>query len=186
MAVKTFTTGEVLTAADTNTYLANSGLVYVKSQTVGSGVTSVTVSSAFSAEYDTYKIIYSNGLGSAASTQIGCKLGATATGYKTNLIYQVWNASTVLGANGGTSYFQFIGGMKEGGANTSMYCNFELTNPFLTKYTFMTSQMYGADTTSGTSTGVLTDATSYTAFTLTPDSGTLTGGTVIVYGYRKA
>jgi hypothetical protein len=30
MAIKTFTTGEVLTAADTNTYLANSGLVYVK------------------------------------------------------------------------------------------------------------------------------------------------------------
>jgi hypothetical protein len=27
MAIKTFTTGEVLTAADTNTYLANSGLI---------------------------------------------------------------------------------------------------------------------------------------------------------------
>jgi hypothetical protein len=39
MAIKTFTTGEVLTASDTNTYLANSGLVYVKSQTIGSGVT---------------------------------------------------------------------------------------------------------------------------------------------------
>ena len=34
MAIKTFTTGEVLTAADTNTYLANSGLVYVASGTV--------------------------------------------------------------------------------------------------------------------------------------------------------
>ncbi len=30
MAVKTFTTGEVLTAADTNTYLNNGGLVYIK------------------------------------------------------------------------------------------------------------------------------------------------------------
>jgi hypothetical protein len=28
MAIKTFTTGEVLTASDTNTYLANSGLVF--------------------------------------------------------------------------------------------------------------------------------------------------------------
>jgi hypothetical protein len=30
MAIKTFTTGEVLTASDTNTYLANAGLVFVK------------------------------------------------------------------------------------------------------------------------------------------------------------
>lgn len=52
MAIKTFTTGEVLTASDTNTYLANSGLVFVKSQTIGSAVTSVTVSDAFSATYD--------------------------------------------------------------------------------------------------------------------------------------
>jgi len=31
MAIKTFTTGEVLTAADTNTYLTNSGFQYVSS-----------------------------------------------------------------------------------------------------------------------------------------------------------
>jgi hypothetical protein len=33
MAIKTFTVGEVLTASDTNTYLANSGLVYVSGAT---------------------------------------------------------------------------------------------------------------------------------------------------------
>ena len=59
MAIKTFTTGEVLTAADTNTYLANSGLVYVKSQTIGSAVSSVNVTSAFSSTYDNYVITLS-------------------------------------------------------------------------------------------------------------------------------
>ena len=34
MAIKTFTTGEVLTASDTNTYLANAGLVYITSTAV--------------------------------------------------------------------------------------------------------------------------------------------------------
>jgi hypothetical protein len=68
MAIKTFTTGEVLTAADTNTYLANSGLVYVASTTVGTGVSSVTVSSAFNSTYDNYKIIYSGGVGSVTTT----------------------------------------------------------------------------------------------------------------------
>jgi hypothetical protein len=29
-------------------------------------------------------------------------------------------------------------------------------------------------------------ATSYTAFTIATSSGTLTGGTIFVYGYRKA
>ena len=55
MAVKTFTT-EVLTSADTNTYLANSGLVYVKSHTITSGA-SVVVTDAFSSTYDNYLII---------------------------------------------------------------------------------------------------------------------------------
>jgi hypothetical protein len=57
MAIKTFTTGEVLTASDTNTYLANAGLVYVKSQTIGTGVSSVIVSDCFTTDYDNYKIV---------------------------------------------------------------------------------------------------------------------------------
>ena len=60
MAVKTFTT-EVLTSADTNTYLANSGLVYITSTTIGTGVSSVTLSSVFSATYDNYRVIYQIG-----------------------------------------------------------------------------------------------------------------------------
>ena len=35
MAVKTFSTGEVLTASDTNTYLNNGGLVYITSTIFG-------------------------------------------------------------------------------------------------------------------------------------------------------
>ena len=53
MAVKTFTTGEVLTASDTNTYLANAGLVYITSTSVGTGG-SLTVSNCFSATYNNY------------------------------------------------------------------------------------------------------------------------------------
>ena len=64
MAIKTFTANSVLTAADTNTYLANSGLVYVTSQTVGTAVASVTVSSAFNSSFDSYKIVYAGDGGS--------------------------------------------------------------------------------------------------------------------------
>ena len=44
MAVKTFTQGEKLTAADTNTYLNNGGLVFVKQVTVGSAVSPIRLS----------------------------------------------------------------------------------------------------------------------------------------------
>jgi hypothetical protein len=33
--------------------------------------------------------------------------------------------------------------------------------------------------------GILNNSTSYTAFTITPASGTYTGGTIYVYGYKK-
>jgi len=57
MAIKTFTTGEVLTASDTNTYLANSGLVFV-----GAGILSLTTSATnvtgvFSSTYKQYRVL---------------------------------------------------------------------------------------------------------------------------------
>ena len=56
------------------------GIVLVSATTIGSGVASVTVSSAFSATYDNYYITVSGGV---ASTQVsmGLTLGATTTGY---------------------------------------------------------------------------------------------------------
>jgi hypothetical protein len=65
MAVKTFTTGEVLTAADTNTYLANSGWVYVTSVDLG-GNTAVNIDGCFTATYDSYVVVISNFRGASA------------------------------------------------------------------------------------------------------------------------
>jgi hypothetical protein len=58
MAIKTFTTGEVLTAADTNTYLANSGLVYVYNSSFA-GVTSFSLpTGTFTSAFRNYRITY--------------------------------------------------------------------------------------------------------------------------------
>ena len=56
MAVKTFTTGEVLTAADTNTYLANSGLVYITGGTQ-SGSTALNVDGCFTSTFRNYRVV---------------------------------------------------------------------------------------------------------------------------------
>jgi hypothetical protein len=184
-----FSAGQILTSDDMNetAEAVNSlGLFIVKNQTVGSAVASVTVTGAFSSDFDRYKIVYLGGTASTAGTQISCRMGSTTTGYKTNLVYQVWSSATVLGANGGTSNFQFTGGNKLNAVGGDVYVDFELLNPFATKYTYMTTQLYGGDTTSGSAQGVLTNSTSYTSFVLLPDAGTLTGGTIRVYGYRNS
>ena len=179
MSIKTFTVGEVLTAANTNTYLANSGLVYVTSATVGTAVTSVTVSSAFNSTYDNYVVVYGGGAMSV-DTGISLQLGSTVTNYYGNLIYGSYTNNTVLGlGENNVTKFTYSGG----GSSPSVYI--ELINPFLALQTEIRCRVRYA-TVYGTYVGLQTNGTSFTAFTLAPFSGTMTGGTITVYGYRKA
>jgi hypothetical protein len=154
------------------------GLRLVKKQTIGNAVSSVAVTDAFSATYENYKIIVSSGVGSAQAF-LTLKLGSTTTGYYggySGVVYST--AAANLGStNNGSSFGQ-------AGFVSSEFINFNLDviNPFLTKRTLIngglvTQTVYG-------STGGLQDSnTSFTDFTLTPASGTLTGGTIYVYGY---
>jgi hypothetical protein len=182
MAIKTFTAGEVLTAADTNTYLANSGLVYIKQQTIGSAVASVTVSDAFSTTYDNYKIVISGGLASGLTTLV-LTLGASVTGYSSGTFYVSYGSTTPLAASdNASSSFGYAGYATTG----FIAFNLDVVNPFLAKPTVFGPTNWAAGTVAGTGTGIHNVATSYTAFTIATSSGTLTGGTIFVYGYRKA
>ena len=183
MAIKSFSAGEVLTASDTNTYLANSGLVFVKSQTIGSGVSSVTVSDAFSATYDNYLIILSTT--GSTGTSYGIRLGASTTGYFGFLSYGDATTSTILGAGRNNEpYMFFLGGCS--GASQSGHLRVELLNPFNSVYTKFLNGSYQSSDSFGTMQGEHRVAASYTAFTMITASGTITGGTITVYGYRKA
>lgn len=183
MAIKTFTTGEVLTASDTNTYLANSGLVYVTSATVGTTVATVTVSSAFNSTYDAYQIIWSGGIMSN-DTNLYVSLGSTTTGYYGTYVYGSYASAAVTGApDNNFTRFSFCGG---GDPFNGASANFILNNPFLTKQTYIAATGIVYSTINGTYNGRLANSTSYTAFTMGSALGTMTGGTITVYGYRKA
>jgi hypothetical protein len=183
MAIKTFTTGEVLTAADTNTYLANSGLVYVKEQTIGTTVSSVTVSSAFSADYDNYIILISGGVASG-DLNLRLTLGSTATGYYYGGLYAKYD-NTITALQGVSNNPQFDVGYASTNALSS---KIEIDSPFLTKRTVCRSSATGTSTTYYMNyyAGFLDNATSYTDFTIATSTGTITGGTITVYGYRQA
>jgi len=184
MAVKTFT-NEQLTASDTNTYLANSGLVYITSATIGSAVTQVTVSNCFSSTYDNYKIIISGGTSSAGG-DLKLTLGSTATGYYYALIYNTYNTpANVIGIGAQNATSIPLAGVA---TTNSLTMDCDVYMPYATtrshfRNPYMSTNVAGA---SGNLTGFLDNATSYTAFTVTITGGTMTGGTITVYGYRKA
>jgi hypothetical protein len=186
MAIKTFTSGSVLTAADTNTYLANSGLVYVKSQTVGTGVSSVTVTSAFSADYDNYRIVWTGGTISSLALIFVYMGGASGSGY-----YGARTSTTVGGTFSGagdnnTSLWNYV----SAGTTTTSPMMFDLLQPFSSARTHVDSAYFEVNAGSsvfGRFTGFLDNNTSYTSFTIDPQGAvTMTGGTITVYGYRKA
>jgi hypothetical protein len=163
--------------------LPSGGLSLVSTTTIGTAVSSVTVSGAFSATYENYKIIINGGVSSAA-TYLGLALGASVTQYYRFMIYGNFGGNTVLGnAASNTSSWATVG---DGIASQGLFMDVDLLNPFLAKYTrFGTSMSYQAQDGSGHTSGVHKVATSYSDFTVTPITGTITGGTIRVYGYQN-
>jgi hypothetical protein len=178
MTFPVFASGDVLNASDMN----GVGLWLVKTQTVGSGVSSVAVTGAFSADYDTYLVTYSGG-SMSADTAIMCQIGSATTGYYGAYVYGNYSSTAVAGANdNNAARFTYVGGGDPFNGNSAL---FTLNNPFLTTQTYISSPMVAYSTNVGSYVGRLATSTSYTGFTLIPFSGTLTGGTIRVYGYRK-
>lgn len=157
------------------------GLVLVKSQTIGTAVSSVTVTGAFSTDYPNYRVVVSNCTPST-TLSINITLGSAATNYSWSGYY-VDPATSTLNANssnGTTSWQSFMPGTTAGLSGF-----FDLIDPFLSRPT----KIFAANARDGLTVdyqGLLKDTTSYTAFTLTTTTGTLTGGTIRVYGYANS
>jgi hypothetical protein len=156
-------------------------LTLIVSQTIGTAVSSVTVSNAFSATYNAYKVIVSGGVGSTASN-LTFKLGSASSGHQQILIYGTYtNTSITSAALSNGANFPNLGNLD----TNSMFANIEVTNPFLSQITYVTGS-YSDNGVSGAATGRHNSSTSFTDFTIAAGSGTMTGGTINVYGYRKA
>jgi hypothetical protein len=174
-----FTAGAVLTAAQMN----GIGFWLVKTQTIGSAVASVTVTDAFSADYDNYVISVTGGVASAG-TSAALTLGSASTGYYFFTVSGLYSGTTITGSN--TSNGASFASVVRATAN-SLHGVISVFDPFNTKTTHVLAQTSASGTGAGyfTAGGFLNDTTSYTAFTLTLATGTMTGGNIKVYGYRN-
>ena len=136
MAIKTFTTGEVLTASDTNTYLANAGLVYITSASATSGTT-LNIDNIFSSSYRSYRIVLDDVRIVSGVTGLGIQLrvgGATnnTTYYnvRQGFDYTTGVAGAAPTANGtGWNIALIVDSSNSAG------CIIDIFNPFLTQKT---------------------------------------------------
>ena len=176
MTYPSFSVGEVLRAQDMNAV----GLWLVKSQAVGSGVSSVTVTGAFSADYDNYLVTYTNGVMSN-DTGIATQLGSTATGYYGVYMYGLYTGGLFNAPDNNAAEFSYTGG----GGSAGVYYNTYISNPFPATFTRIFSAGVSYSTNFGTYHGLQNSNTSHSSFKIRPLAGTMTGGTIRVYGYRN-
>jgi hypothetical protein len=164
------------------------GLWLVKSQAVGTGVSSVTVNNCFTADYDNYKVILSGGQNSTAvNLNLQLTVGGTAstTAYYGVLVWANLTTGVVAAAtdNNGTQ-FSFAGS-GAGPNNGAASLNVDLLNPAQAMRTRLNNAETLYSTVYGSYTGLHDVGTAYDGIKITPAAGTLTGGTIRVYGYRN-
>ena len=157
------------------------GLRLVKTQTIGTGVSSVSVTDAFSATYENYRIIMNVDTASAQS-DVQFSLNGITSGYYSSLIYVTHGTTTVLGASqSNAAFIQWLGGTTA--ANSYLDCNIlrpNVAKPKVVNGYFLQQTTTGA---AGPLNGWINSTVQATGFTIAPQTGTLTGGTIYVYGY---
>jgi len=178
-----YSSGDVLTAADLN---ASSNLVLVTEVTIGTSVSSVTVSNAFNSTYDNYRII----IDIASSSSDGAfrlQLGSTTTSYYGGHYGYRWTgvAYSDIKNNGSQPSIGASGGGGRGG-----YSVIDINDPHQTDLTAWNGMWTYRRISSGLGAfgfcgGIVDNSTSYTSFTVAVDSATMTGGTIHVYGYNN-
>jgi hypothetical protein len=155
------------------------GMRLIKKQTIGSGVSSVAVTNAFSATYENYLIKVSGGSAST-TTNMGFILTGQTSGYQFVYLHSSYGATPLSEGGTNASSFQFAGAISANG----LHLHANISQPFMANMTRFNFE--GAGTTGnyiGNTQGNLNNTTSYTGFTISAASGTMTGGTIYVYGY---
>lgn len=178
MTFPSFSVGEVLTAADMNAV----GMWLVKEQTIGSGVTTQTVTGAFNSSFRNYRVVMT-GCQPTATDSFRLMMGSGATtGHYGTMYYDRFDGAVTgyLRVNNGASVYAVL---NEASAKSAQF-SCDILSPQVAEPTVMWGGGYGRGywCTWG---GSVTASTQYTSFTITVDGpGTMAGGTIYVYGYN--
>ena len=162
--------------------LGTSALEFIKADTIGTAVSSHVWTGTFSSTYDSYRIVISGGVASA-NTNLRLQLGTDTANHYSNAFRGNYVTTTLVGnVASNIAYFDYVGTS----GTTTLSGIIDLESPFLARPTMITSTADKSTSNAAILTGCHGASTSFTTFNIKPASGTITGGTVAVYGYRKA
>jgi hypothetical protein len=158
---------------------ASGALTLISKTTIGAAVASVNVTGAFSSSYSRYKVFIAGSGATTSDVSLAFKLGNSTTGY-------YWGGPGILFTGGGTNIsgnnqasFSTIGFGKIDRLNMDL----DLIDPGVASFT----KIFGVRNSSNAANvygGQHEVATAFTDFTITPASGTMTGGVIYVFGYE--
>jgi hypothetical protein len=156
--------------------------------TISSAVSSVTVTGAFSATYAGYKVVLVNSTLSIAGATFHWQLASG--GVQSSVSYSYGIAAMDYAANAfryerGQNTSQIVCGYSVTAGGT-VSTTFDLLNPFAAKDTHFIGINYVGTSTGygGMGAGIHQVGTSYDGFRISSSSGTITGGTIQIYGYK--
>jgi hypothetical protein len=191
MAVKTWTT-ERVTSADINTYLTNSGLVYV-TQSAFTNAATVQINNCFSSTYRNYRVLFRVSSLSSSATRLMYLQVVDGTTVETGAVYSY---SAYLAGLGATTIDGSIGSYSQNSMTLgNCYYNdfpfmldvdvFEPQTTNRTTFLGTVAATTSAANQAGTFYGNVMNSTQYEGLYFTCGTGTMTGF-VAVYGYRQA
>ena len=187
MAIKSFTTGEVLTASDTNLYLNNGGLVYIGAYTASAAT--LFIDSCFTSTYDNYLVtLQTTSVSTTGSFEFKLRLATVPS--STNYFFGGWqyytNIASTAQQSGGAAATSMIFSAASGTGST--FAAIQVSKP---KYAEPTAIM--VDFTSSFSNyvggqirGLHSNTTAYDGFQITSNTGATITGTIRVFGVRQA
>jgi hypothetical protein len=185
MAIKTYTSGDVLTASDMNTYSANSGYVALSKTTITATATAQFVN-AFNSTYRNYRAILELTGSGVSALYVRLLVGTTVqTGNILSLSQtaQLSLATNVVGTRG--DQYALSGAIF--GTYSSFY-QIDFNAPFATAYTNWTwngvagRSNTDSDQISGANRNIVT--TSMNGFEITTAGAANVTGTMTLYGVR--
>jgi len=176
MPAPIYSPGDILTAADMNML----GVYLVKTQTIGTAVSTAVVTSCFSTDYDSYRIVVTGGAASAG-TSLTLQLGSSTASYYYGGTLVTYSTGAVTGL-AGNNVANWIVGV---GTTANLHADVRLNGVALAEITHYHAYDGNPVSQARNWSGVHNVATAYTGFTLATTGGaTMTGGTIRVYGYK--
>jgi hypothetical protein len=167
----------VTSSGGTSATLAANGTI-----TIGSGNTLISIFGCFSSLYRNYKIVWTANAQSTTANFLAY-MNASASGvYYTNGMYMQPGSTTVNGYQLSAQNSTVIGVWLGGFAGASGSC--DIHSPFAADRTFFISQAYGPGYMWWGG-GQVADTASNVNLYLAPSAGTVSGGSIVIYGYRN-